>query len=201
VEALRRRIEDLKESPGEERSMADLVPEKTGEPITRYTAQFKECMRRGAQAYVQAGTILLDVKAHLPHGEWERWVREELGISASLAVKLMQVARRFKSVTFTDLPVDPSALYLLAAPTTPEAVVREALDVASRGKGLSHREAKRLVNQHRGVLTLTDHRVQQAHALAAPEAIACPSVPARPADPHGHTPTFNRTNASVDWAW
>ena len=181
--------------------MADRVTRKTAEPLHLYTAQFHECMRRGAQAYVQAGTILLDVKAHVPHGAWERWVREDLGISTSLAGKLTQVARRFKSVNFTDLPIDPSALYLLAAPSTPDVVVQEALEVASQGEVVSHMRAKRLIHQHRGVLTLADHRVHQAQASAASDAVALPIVPESPADQNGHTPRFNHTNASVDWAW
>jgi protein gp37 len=158
-------------------------------------------LRRGVQAWVEAGVLLLDAKAMLTHGEWLPWLREYVQISESSAVRLMQVGRRFKSAKLTDLPIELSALYLLAAPSTPEPVVQEALAAASQGEVLSHREAKRLLQKHQGVVTLTDYRAQQATAQGTLSVVALPMIPETPADTNGHTPTFNRTNAMVDWAW
>jgi hypothetical protein len=40
---------------------------------------------------------------------------------------MMNVATEFKSINFIDLEIAPSALYLLAAPSTPEPARQEAI--------------------------------------------------------------------------
>jgi hypothetical protein len=52
--------------------------------------------------------------------------------SESAALKFMQVHELSKSVNFTDLDVPVSALYLLAAPSTPEAARDAVLSVVLR---------------------------------------------------------------------
>ena len=69
---------------------------------------------------------------------------------------MISVAERFKSVNFADLRIDVSALYLLAAPSTPEAAAQEAVALATQGEAISPTRAKALVNKHRGVQTLQD---------------------------------------------
>jgi protein gp37 len=157
-------------------------------------------LRRGVQAWVEAGVLLLDTKAELGHGQWLPWLRECVQISESSAVRLMRIGRRFKSVKLTDLPIELSAMHLLTAPATPEPVVREALERAARGEPLSYTRAKRLLNQHRGVVTLADYRAQPPTIPATPSAVALPMLPTTPADTNGHTPTFNRVNEMIDWA-
>jgi len=61
----------------------------------------------------------------------------------------MRVARQFKSVKFTDLSIDTSALYLLAAPSTPEIVPQEALEGARQGEAITNSKAKTIASQYK----------------------------------------------------
>jgi hypothetical protein len=71
---------------------------------------------------VEIGRKPGEVKERVGHGQYEAFVRERLGWSASLALRYAQVFKAFKSVTVTDfdaLQIDARSLYLLAAPSTP----------------------------------------------------------------------------------
>jgi hypothetical protein len=114
----------------EEQQMSDLV--------RQYTVEIKALVSRTAQDILTIGCKLREVKGLLNHGQWERWLHDEFQWSATSAKRMMQVAARFKSANLVDLPIDPSALYVLAAPSTPEVVVKEAVEAASQGEVISH---------------------------------------------------------------
>ncbi len=160
------------------------------------------------------------MKAQLEHGQWEKWLREEFDWSHSTAVRMIQVSERFKSVKMTDLRIDISSLYVLAAPSTPPAAAEEAITLAQQGEAISPTKAKAIVNKHRGVQTLDAYKAVHTHqaALPAPQGteqttagpLASPAVrqtpvplvliPDTPPVVNGQRPTFNRTNEMVDWA-
>ncbi|MCB0043685.1 MAG: hypothetical protein KDE23_28555, partial [Caldilinea sp.] len=87
-----------------------------------------------------------------------RWLEAEFQWSDSAAQKFMAVANRFKSVKFTDLTVAPSALYLLAAPSTPEEAVDEALERAAGGERITHAAARGIVDGYRPPVGRVDGR-------------------------------------------
>ena len=89
------------------------------------------------------------VEDRLGHGHWLPWLDGEFGWTEMTATRFMRVYDMVKSRNLRDLPsFDVSALYLLAAPSTPEAV-------------------RQIANIHRRHMT----RAQRAMALAmiAPE--------------------------------
>src|SRR6516162_6810904 len=92
--------------------------------------EIRALLTRTRENLVLIGQKLQTVKAALPHGQWEAWLRREFDWSLSSAVKMMQVADAFKSVTVTDLQIDVRSLYQLAAPSTPEAARAEAITLA-----------------------------------------------------------------------
>jgi hypothetical protein len=118
--------------------------------VVQAAADIRALMARTAQNLVTIGQTLQTVKAVLPHGQWEAWLRTEFDWSLSSALKMMQVAERFKSVNLTDLRLDVSSLYLLAAPSTPQAARAEAVALAQDGAALSVPRVKALINKHRG---------------------------------------------------
>jgi predicted nucleic acid-binding Zn-ribbon protein len=61
----------------------------------------------------------------------------------------MQVAETFKSANFADLQIAPSALYALAAPSTPESAREEALQQARNGQPVSNKEARETIARHK----------------------------------------------------
>ena len=90
------------------------------------------------------GERLLEVKAELGHGRFCRWLEAEFQWSESSAVKMMQVARTFKDVTVTDLGIGAKALYLLAAPSTPEPIREKFVEQAKAGQPVTHAEEKQV---------------------------------------------------------
>jgi hypothetical protein len=64
---------------------------------------------------------LLAVKEALPHGQFLRWLRAEFGWPERTARNFMAVAEQFgKSAIIAELPTQPTAAYLLAAPAVPD---------------------------------------------------------------------------------
>src|ERR1043165_7522478 len=87
--------------------------------VETYTAEIKALVGRTAQNIVEIGEKLQAVKAQLEHGLWEEWLRKEFDWGLTSAWNMMRVAARFKSSKIEDLRFDVSALYVLAAPSTP----------------------------------------------------------------------------------
>lgn len=77
------------------------------------------------------------------------WVASEFGWDRKQISRFIQVATEFSNVT-TLGHFDKSALYLLAAPSVPEAARDEAKAKASNGR-VSHRAAKEIVAKHKPV--------------------------------------------------
>lgn len=168
--------------------------------VQSYAAEIKVLIGRTAHNIIAIGEKLQAVKAHLGHGHWEAWLRTEFDWSQSMAVRMIQVAERFKSVNLTDLRFDLSALYVLAAPSTPPAATAEAVTLAQHGAVISPTTAKALVNKHRGTQTLARHTA--ASVVSSHEGTGLPLVLVPDALPvgNGYRPTFNQTNEMVDWA-
>ena len=109
----------------------------------------KDLFRKTAQNLIEIGQNLHEVQQELGYGKFRRWLKSEFNWSVSTATKLMQVAEKFKSVNFTHLNFGCSALYLLAAPSTPETARQEALNMARKGTSISYSLAKKIVSQHK----------------------------------------------------
>jgi protein gp37 len=159
--------------------------------IQMYTADIKALVGRTAQNMVAIGEKLQTVKAQLPHGQWEQWLRREFDWGLTTAWNMIRVAERFKSSKIEDLRIDPSALCILAPPSVPAAAAEEARAQARQGQVISVRSAKALVNKHRGVVTLDAYKAGQALPMVQPAV--------EPTAPDVHA-VFNKTNAMVDWA-
>ena len=117
--------------------------------VKQRAVTIKNLVRQTAQNLVEIGQNLNQVQQELGYGKFRRWLNSEFNWSVSKATKLMQVAERFKSVNFTHLNLGSSALYLLAAPSTPETARQEALNRAREGTYISYSVAKAIVCQHK----------------------------------------------------
>lgn len=93
--------------------------------------------RRVAGDIVQIGEELISVKARLGHGRFQLWIASEFGWSYTTAYNFMNVNRTFKSSTVEDLKIDCRALYLIAAPSTPEPIRHEIIDRAKAGEHIT----------------------------------------------------------------
>ena len=141
---------------------------------------------QATQNIVSAGQRLVEVQERTEHGKFLVWVETEFGMSKSQAYNLINIGKNF--------PILPnfgsfskSALYALAAPSVPEAARQEAVQKASFGKQITHKEAKQIVAKHK----------EPAKPKPEPEpVVAAPTEP--PKQPVG-APTKLPTFAEV-WA-
>jgi hypothetical protein len=115
--------------------------------VQRRTDKIRGLMRRAAQDIVDIGLELIGVKEDLPHGAFGPWLRAEFEWDIRQAQRFMAVAERFGECDNLSL-MAPSALYLLAAPSTPEAARAEALALAESGEPITYGRAQEIVQNH-----------------------------------------------------
>ena len=117
--------------------------------VQQRASEIKSLMRQTVQNIVEIGEKLTQAKAELGHGNFTRWLKYEFEWQERSARNFMRVAEVFKTANFADLDFAASALYLLAAPSTPEVVRETALQLASQGETITYSKAKTLVENHK----------------------------------------------------
>ncbi|HEY1495410.1 MAG TPA: DUF3102 domain-containing protein, partial [Candidatus Solibacter sp.] len=93
--------------------------------VQERTQKIHALARATAAAIVEIGRSLTDVKARLKHGQFLEWIEREFAWSQPSAWRFMNVFEQFKLSNLNNLEIDVSALYLIAAPSTPEALRAE----------------------------------------------------------------------------
>jgi len=109
---------------------------------------------RTSQTIWENGRDLLEVKERLEHGQFQKWVESRFPWSYRTAKDMMNVAETFKSAIVADLEIQTKALYLLAAPSTPQSAREKAIEKAEQGETITHKEAKELVAAHKTISSL-----------------------------------------------
>lgn len=96
---------------------------------------------------IEVGQELLAVKEAVGHGHFGAWLRAEFGWTVRTAQNLMSVAERFGANTklISHLPIDPTAAYLLAAPSAPDEARQTAVERAEAGEQITTKVAKKIV--------------------------------------------------------
>lgn len=117
--------------------------------VQQRTGQIKAIARRAAQDMIDIGHALIDVKECLGHGRFGHWLKWEFEWTERTAENFMNVARRFadKSEIISDF--SPTVLGLLAAPSTPESAIEEAVSVVQSGGSVKVNDAKEIIRKHR----------------------------------------------------
>jgi hypothetical protein len=132
------------------------LPAEVATTVQGATERIRLRMKRTVEDIIEIGQELLAVKDALPHGQFGEWLKLEFEMTEMTAQRFMQVADRFGGKTNKLLDFKPSVLYLLAAPSTPDEVVKKAIDVADAGNTVTNADVKRwkdeikqLKKQHR----------------------------------------------------
>ena len=102
--------------------------------VREATEEIRELAQRSAEDIRAIGIKLNEVKAKLGHGRFGLWLQHEFGWSVRAAQRFMNVADRFKNDNLAHLNVAPSALYMLAAPSTPKSAIDEVKKASKKGK-------------------------------------------------------------------
>ncbi len=104
-------------------------------------------LRRTAEDIIEIGRDLISVKKDIGHGNFLPWIDAEFGMSDQTARRFMQVAGLYGGKSNTVLNLEPSALYALAAPSTPADVRSEVEARAAEGEDIKANEIKRLTRE------------------------------------------------------
>ena len=130
--------------------------------IQQLTTDIRNRLRRCALDIYQIGQDLCLIKQQLQHGQFRAWLKAEFDWSVSAANKFMQVSQQFQLEDLTEVEIAPSALYALAAPSTPDEVRDRALAQAKQGKTITFSLAKQLIKENKYPKTEpTDYAVSQ----------------------------------------
>lgn len=112
------------------------------------TNKIKGLIKQTAQNMLVTGRYLNEVKQILPHGQFEKWYKTELGISNASVSRMMNAAKRFESYAMEDLdPLGVATLYQLSDPDIPDEALKTIIEDNNLSKSLSYEDAKRLKQQ------------------------------------------------------
>ena len=134
-----------------------------------HVAEINRLGRRMISDAIEIGRRLHACKGMVGHGNWGRWLKEEFDWSEQAALNFIRVYEmaKTKSKNFVDLNVPLSALYLLAAPSTPAEAVDEVFERAERGEVIELAEVRETVKQHKdnanGKARAPDFEALQGH--------------------------------------
>jgi hypothetical protein len=116
--------------------------------IQQRTGEIKTIAKRMASDVVEIGGKLAEVKDRLGgNGKFNEWLDSELHWSERTAYNFIAVWQKFNAANFALENVATSALYLLAAPSTPAEAVEVAKQIANSGEVVTHGVAKEIVRQ------------------------------------------------------
>jgi hypothetical protein len=121
---------------------------KAAERARTAADNIRQMMRKSLDDLIDIGSELLAVKEALGHGRFQAWLDAEFGWKERMARNFMAVAARFaKSAIIADLAIEPTAAYLLAAPSTPDSACQAAITRARAGERITTGVAKEIVRQ------------------------------------------------------
>src|SRR5215472_571867 len=130
-------------------SAAPASPVTTDPILAEHAAEIRRLGKRTLADLIEIGARLTECKRICGHNNWLPWLDREFGWKETTAQRFMRVHKLWqsKSGKLPDLPV--SAIYLLAAPSTPEPAKTEIIERAKAGESLRATEVKRVVERHK----------------------------------------------------
>jgi hypothetical protein len=105
--------------------------------LTSHAEQIRRLGKRAFEDIVEIGRLLVEAKGLLPHGNWLPWLAKEFGWSPDTALNFTRIHELAKNRNFRNLNLPLSGAYLLAAPSTPEAVRDEIARRVDAGETIS----------------------------------------------------------------
>ena len=116
--------------------------------VQQRTSEIKSLAKLVASHIVEIGGKLADVRGRLKNGKFKEWLDAEFpNWSQRTAYNFLAVWEQYSTADFAIDGIAPSALYLLAAPSTPKSAREMAKQLVQAGQGVSHSTAKELVRQ------------------------------------------------------
>src|SRR6516162_2648405 len=102
--------------------------------LTEHVAEIRRLGKRVVADVIEIGRHLKECKRIVGHGNWLEWLEREFGWTDDTALNFMRVYEMSKTQNFRDLNLPVAGLYLLAAPSTPQAARDEVISHAESGE-------------------------------------------------------------------
>lgn len=148
----------MNQIPEEDSFKYTLLDERTRTIIRQHAAEIKNLMRLTAENIIDIGKRLTEVKERLEYGSFESWLKTEFEWSEQTARQFMQVYRWSETIenkNFVFSQLATSALYLLAAPSTPPEARAEVLSIVDGGEKVTYTRVRIIVERHKSAATLS----------------------------------------------
>jgi Protein of unknown function (DUF3102) len=113
------------------------------------TERIRTLARLTVQAVFEIGQCLSEVKAELKHGQFLEWIEAEFTWNRKTAERFLNVYDNCKLDNVSNLEIDVSALYLIAAPKTPEPVRNGVMRKAEAGQKITRQDVLKAIEQHK----------------------------------------------------
>ncbi|WNZ26330.1 DUF3102 domain-containing protein [Leptolyngbya sp. NK1-12] len=127
-----------------------VLPEAARAIVQQRTGEIRERLQRSAQDIWEIGQRLADVRAALKHGQFDAWLKAEFGWSRRTAYNFINVYETFQErANLAQIDIATSALYLLAAPSTPPDLREQYLQQAKSGKKVTYKELRDTIERER----------------------------------------------------
>lgn len=124
-----------------------LLPEEVRAEALDLFYRLRSLCRRSTEDVIEIGRLLARAKDLL--GErFDEWTRVEFGVSASTARRFILAAKKAELIPELR-SIQPSVLYLLAEPSTPEEVVSGVIEKAQSGARVTVKEVEEAIQQAR----------------------------------------------------
>jgi DNA modification methylase len=134
--------------------------------VQQRTGEIKERLRRSAQDIWEIGQKLAEVRSQLGHGPFDMWLKAEFNWSRRTAYNFISVYETFGTrANLAQLDIATSALYLLAAPSTPKKVREEYLQRAEEGEKITHKDLQDTIQKEKSQPAPTSTESSQQSAI------------------------------------
>jgi hypothetical protein len=120
------------------------------ETLAEHVAAIRRLGKQTRENVVEIGRHLIACKRIVGRGNFGCWLDREFGWAERTAQNFMRVAEMAETANFADLDLPVSALYLLAAPSTPEAAREEIVKRAKGGERVPVAEVKQVIETEKG---------------------------------------------------
>jgi hypothetical protein len=128
----------------------EILDSEQRQVIQQRTGEIKERLRRSAQDIWEIGEKLAQVRSQLKHGQFETWLKAEFGWSRRTAYNFINVYETLaERATLAQIDIATSALYLLAAPSTPQNVREEFLQRAHEGQTITYKNIRQVIEEEK----------------------------------------------------
>jgi hypothetical protein len=123
--------------------------------------KIRHMLQKSIEDIIEIGLELLAVKEAVGHGHFGAWLRAEFGWTDRTAQNFMAVAQAFgpKTEMISDLTIQPTAAYLLAAPSAPDQARKQAIERAEAGEDITTAVAKEILADTRKIGRRKERRI------------------------------------------